>query len=68
MDRVWDKAVKVLAAVGGAVAAVAKSLILGAYQASDGTKGRYFDGTISQFIIGCGGIKVPPFFFYIYSV
>ena len=31
--------------------AVAKSLILGAYQESDGTKGRYFDGTLYQCIV-----------------
>lgn len=32
-------------------AAVDKSLILGAYQQSDGTKGRYFDGTLYQCLI-----------------
>ena len=32
-------------------AAVNKSLILGAYQQSDGTKGRYFDGTIYQCLV-----------------
>ncbi len=31
--------------------AVGKSLILGAYQQSDGTKGRYFDGTIYQCLV-----------------
>lgn len=30
---------------------VDKTLILGAYQTSDGTKGRYFDGTLSQFLV-----------------
>nr|DAV52685.1 MAG TPA: Tail tube protein [Caudoviricetes sp.] len=31
--------------------AVDKTLILGAYQTSDGEKGRYFDGTLSQFLV-----------------
>lgn len=31
--------------------AVAKTLILGAYQTADGAKGRYFDGTLSQFLV-----------------
>ncbi len=31
--------------------AVDKTLILGAYQTSDGEKGRYFDGTLSQFFV-----------------
>ena len=31
--------------------AVGKSLIFGAYQQSDGTKGRYFDGTIYQCLV-----------------
>ena len=31
--------------------AVSKSLILGAYQQSDGTKGRYFDGTLYQCLV-----------------
>ena len=30
---------------------VAKSLLLGGYQTSDGTKGRYFDGVLSQCLI-----------------
>ncbi|WP_432627262.1 Ig-like domain-containing protein [Brotaphodocola sp.] len=31
--------------------AVDKTLILGAYQTSDGEKGRYFDGTLFQFLV-----------------
>lgn len=31
--------------------AVDKTLILGAYQTSDGEKGRYFDGTLSKFLV-----------------
>lgn len=30
---------------------VNKSLILGAYQTSDGTKGRFFDGTLYQCLV-----------------
>ncbi|WP_432628984.1 Ig-like domain-containing protein [Brotaphodocola sp.] len=31
--------------------AVDKTIILGAYQTSDGEKGRYFDGTLSKFLV-----------------
>ena len=38
-------------AISSYTATVDKSLILGAYQASDGTKGRYFDGTLYQCLV-----------------
>lgn len=37
--------------ISGYTSAVDKSLILGAYQQSDGTKGRFFDGTLYQCLV-----------------
>lgn len=35
--------------IGGYKTAVAKSLLIGGYQKSDGTHGRFFDGTLHSF-------------------
>ena len=37
------------AAISNYTAAVAKSLLIGGYQKSDGTHGRFFDGTLHSF-------------------
>ncbi len=52
--KLYKNSTTVSDTIAGYTVNVDKTLILGAYQQSDGTKGRFFDGTLHQFEVHSG--------------